>query len=189
LSQVVTDEQLVEAALEGSGAAFNEIVTRYQERLLRFLLTRSASRADAEDAVQDTFINAHRYLYSFNPRWRFSTWLYRIALRNLSRLSQHNRHDGRDIEFEPVATEDPLQICLAASDHENVWLTAKRLLSDDAYSAMWLRYVEDMSVKEVASALDKSVSWAKVTLLRGRRRLKSELSESTSATTRSESYG
>ena len=186
MNQVVTDEQLVEAALDGSGAAFNEIVTRYQERLLRFLLTRSASRADAEDAVQDTFINAHRYLYSFNPRWRFSTWLYRIALRNLSRLSQHMRHD---IEVEPVATEDPLQICLAASDHENVWLTAKRLLSNDAYSAMWLRYVEDMSVKEVASALGKSVSWAKVTLLRGRRRLKLELSESASATTRSESYG
>jgi len=61
---VFTDEQLVEASLDGSAGAFDEIVGRYQERLLRFLLTRSSSRADAEDAVQDTFINAYRYLAS-----------------------------------------------------------------------------------------------------------------------------
>jgi DNA-directed RNA polymerase specialized sigma24 family protein len=54
---------------------------------------------------------------------------------------------------------------------------------------MWLRYVEDMSVKEVARALNKSVSWAKVTLLRGRRRLKLELADSTTAAAQSESYG
>jgi RNA polymerase sigma-70 factor (ECF subfamily) len=183
---VVTDEQLVEASLQGSAAAFSELVERYRERLLRFLLTRSASRADAEDAIQDTFISAYRYLYSFNPRWRFSTWLYRIALRNVARQPQRNLQHA---EIEPVDNEDPLQICLAASDHENVWITAKRLLSDDAYSAMWLRYVEDMSVKEVARALNKSVSWAKVTLLRGRRRLKTELADGTSAAARSESYG
>jgi len=185
LSEVLTDEQLVEASLQGSAAAFNQLVERYQERLLRFLLTRSTSRADAEDAIQDTFISAYRYLYSFNPRWRFSTWLYRIALRNVARRP---RHISEDAEIEPVDTDDPLHICLVASDRENVWLTAKRLLSDDAYSAMWLRYVEDMSVREVARALNKSVSWAKVTLLRGRRRLKFELADSTAAA-RSESYG
>jgi len=186
LSKVVTDEQLVAAALQGSAAAFNEIVERYQERLLRFLLTRSVSRADAEDAIQDTFISAYRYLYSFDPRWRFSTWLYRIALRNVARQPGHN---ALETGIEPIDAEDPLQICLAASDHENLWLTAKRLLSDDAYSAMWLRYVEDMSVREVARALNKSVSWAKVTLLRGRRRLKLKMSESAAVTARSESYG
>ena len=183
---VLTDEQLVEASLQGSAAAFNEIVERYQERLLRFLLTRSASRADAEDAIQDTFISAHRYLYSFNPRWRFSTWLYRIALRNIA--SQPRRYLP-DAEVEPTDATDPLQICLVASDHENVWITAKRVLSDDAYSAIWLRYVEDMSVKEVARSLNRSLSWAKVTLLRGRRRLKLELADSTNAAARSESYG
>ena len=135
---------------------------------------------------RDTFISAHRYLYSFNPRWRFSTWLYRIALRNIAR--QPWRY-SQDAEIEPTASEDPLQICLVASDRENVWLTAKQHLSDDAYSAMWLRYVEDMSVREVARSLNKSVSWAKVTLMRGRRRLKLELADSASATAQSESYG
>ena len=48
---------------------------------------------------------------------------------------------------------------MRTSERENLWLTAKGLLSADAYSAMWLRYAEDMPVREVAGALDKSQSW------------------------------
>jgi len=184
---VVTDEQLVEESLAGSALAFSELVERYQERLLRYLLTRAANRADAEDAIQDTFISAYRYLYSFNPQWRFSTWIYRIAIRNVARQSSGDVHD-----VEMVADEDaldPLEECIAASDRDNVWLAAKRLLNQDAYAAMWLRYVEDMSIKEVARALDKTQSWAKVTLQRGRRTLSAELSEETATATRRENYG
>jgi RNA polymerase sigma-70 factor (ECF subfamily) len=184
---VTSDEQLVEESLAGSALAFTELVKRYQERLLRFLLTRSTSRADAEDAVQDTFISAYRYLYSFNPQWRFSTWIFRIAIRNAARQSGD---DGPDVAS--IADEDtpgPLEECIAASDRENVWLTAKRLLNRDAYAAMWLRYVEDLSIKEVARALEKSQSWTKVTLLRGRRSLSAELSERESGTAGRENYG
>ena len=84
---------------------------------------------------------------------------------------------------------DPLEECLVASERANVWQTAKRLLNQDAYVAMWLRYVEDISIKEVARALDKTQSWAKVTLLRGRRALSAELSDGASGASRSENYG
>jgi len=183
---VLTDEQLVEASLRGVDSAFAELVGRYQERLLRFLLTRAACRADAEDAMQDAFISAYRYLASFDPRWRFSTWIYRIALRNLAR----QRNPAQTVsEDSLIAEDDPLRDCIEQSERENVWLAAKRLLSDEAYSAMWLRYVEDMSVKEISRALDKSLSWTKVTLLRGRRKLASELAEPVPASKQRESYG
>ena len=182
---MLTDEQLVEATLDGSDGAFAELVQRYQERLLRFLLTRSASRADAEDAIQDTFINAYRYLASFDSRWRFSTWIYRIAIRNAGKQRRPEWHDS-DVEL--VDDSDPLDACIAQSEQENVWMSAKRLLSDDAYNAMWLRYVEDLSVKEVAAALDKSASWTKVTLMRGRRKLSDELAGAAAPVGR-ESYG
>jgi len=183
---VLTDEQLVEASLQGASSAFDELVERYQERLLRFLLTRSSCRADAEDAIQDTFISAYRYLASFDARWRFSTWIYRIALRNLARLRQRVEHESDDAL---VAGDDPLQDCIDQSERENVWMTAKRLLSDEAYTAMWLRYVEDMSVKDIGQALDKSLSWTKVTLLRGRRKLAAELAVAESGSTQRQSYG
>ncbi len=184
---MVTDEQLVEDSLAGSTLAFSELVERYRDRLLRYLLTRATNRADAEDAIQDTFISAYRYLYSFNPQWRFSTWIYRIAIRNAARQSRGDTHAVEIIADEDAP--DPLEACIVAADRENVWLTAKRLLNQDAYAAMWLRYVEDMSIKEVARALDKTQSWTKVTLLRGRRALSAELSEGASAVDRRENYG
>ena len=182
---MLTDEQLVEACLQGQQSAFDEIVDRYQSRLLRFLLARSASQADAEDAIQDTFISAYRYLASFDPRWRFSTWIYRIAIRNLARQRRPEPHDSN---VELVDDSDPLHSCMARSEQENIWITAKRLLSRDAYNAMWLRYVEDLSVKEISRALDKSASWTKVTLLRGRRKLSDELG-APGGTVERESYG
>jgi RNA polymerase sigma-70 factor (ECF subfamily) len=184
---MVSDEQLVAESLAGSTLAFAELVERYQERLLRYLQTRATTRADAEDAVQDTFISAYRYLYSFNPRWRFSTWIYRIAIRNAARQSKGDTYDVEAIIDEDAP--DPLEECIVASDKENVWLTAKRLLNQDAYAAMWLRYVEDMSIKEIARAMEKTQSWTKVTLLRGRRSLSAELSDDVSEAARRENYG
>jgi RNA polymerase sigma-70 factor (ECF subfamily) len=183
---VLSDEQLVEATLQGTAAAFDELVDRYQERLLRFLLTRSSCRADAEDAIQDTFISAYRYLASFDPRWRFSTWLYRIALRNLSR--QRGPLGQTPVES-LTSDDDPLQDCIDQSESENVWMVAKKVLSDEAYTALWLRYVEDMAVKDIAEALDKSLSWTKVNLLRARRRLTTELTVVEPESAQRESYG
>lgn len=184
---MTTDEKLVEQSLAGSELAFSELVERYQDRLLRFLLTRAPNRADAEDAVQDAFISAYRYLHSYNPRWRFSTWIYRIAIRSAARESTAGMQDVEHLADENAA--DPLEACIAAAERRNAWLTAKRLLNDEAYTAMWLRYAEDMSIKEVAEALDKTQSWAKVTLLRGRRALGEALSAEANAAGRRENYG
>lgn len=180
-----TDEQLVDSAQNGSEAAFSELVLRYREKLFRFLLTRCTSHADAEDAIQDTFVSAYRYLDSFNPRWRFSTWLYRIAIRNAMRQPVGGQQAGD----EPDDGPGPLEQCIQHSDRENLWLTARQILAPDAFTAMWLHYVEDMPVKEVARALDQSLSWTKVTMLRGRRKLTQGLNTDTAAKAGSRSYG
>ena len=181
-----SDEQLVEVAKSGDDAAFIELVERYQDRLLRFLLTRSRSHADAEDAVQDTFMNAYRYLASFNPRWRFSTWIYRIGIRNLSQSAPPGGAEPGELA-DPGA--DPLRDCIQVSERQNLWLTARAILSGDAYTALWLRYAEDMSIKEIATAMDRSVSWVKVTLLRARNRLSAELHDGSREANEGEAYG
>jgi RNA polymerase sigma-70 factor, ECF subfamily len=163
-----SDEKLVSLALAGSDSAFGELVERYQGRLLRFLVARSSCREDAEDALQDAFVNAFRYLESFDRRWRFSTWLYRIAGRTATRVAARRRDTG-DAGRDHAA--DPLEACIAASRRENLWLTAKRQLSAEAFDAMWLRYAEDMPVSEVARAMARPETWTKVVLLRARRRL------------------
>jgi len=182
---VSSEAALIEAARNGSAEAFTDLVRTYREGLLRFLLTRSYSFADAEDALQDTLINAYRYLHSYDSRWRFSTWLYRIAINNISSLRPANTVELGELGDEE---SDPLQHCIAASDRENLWQCARRQLSDEVYTAMWLRYVEDMSVNDISAVLDRSVSWTKVNLLRGRKTLDAELNKDATAD-KSKAYG
>ncbi len=175
--------QLINAAKAGSADAFADLVKHYRTRLLRFLLTRCASYADAEDALQDTMIAAYRYLHSYDPRWRFSTWLYRIAIRNAQKHRSENVVELGDLSDEE---SDPLLHCIAASETENLWVSARRVLNDDVFAATWLRYAEDMSIKDISKALDRSDSWTKVNLLRARKTLDTEMNRRNNG---SEAYG
>jgi RNA polymerase sigma-70 factor (ECF subfamily) len=180
---VSNELKLIAAAKAGSAEAFADLVRAYRERLLRFLLTRSPSYADAEDVLQDTLIAAFRYLHSYDPRWRFSTWLYRIAIRNAAKQRTPDLVEIGDLHDEE---NDPLQQCIADSETDNLWLSARQLLNDEVFAAMWLRYAEDMSVNDIAKALDRSASWTKVNLMRGRRALESHMN---GAADKSEAYG
>ena len=178
-----TETQLIAAAQAGSADAFADLVQLYRDRLLRFLLTRCASYADAEDALQDTLINAYRYIRSYDPRWRFSTWLYRIAIRNAGKMRTPDVVELGDLRDEE---NDPLLQCISDSETENLWVSARRLLNDEVFAAMWLRYAEDLSVNDISTALDRSVSWTKVNLMRGRKTLDAAMNETDS---KSEAYG
>ncbi len=169
---MIDEQQLIDAAKAGSAEAFADLVRDYRVRLLRFLLTRCASYADAEDALQDTMIAAYRYLHSYDPRWRFSTWLYRIAIRNAQKIRSESIVEIGDLSDEE---SDPLLHCIKASETENLWVCAKRVLNEDVFAATWLRYAEDMSIRDISKALDRSDSWTKVNLLRARKALNSEL--------------
>ena len=170
---------LIDAAKRGDVEAFTRLVAVHRQALFRYLLMRSPSHADAEDSLQDTLINAYRYLETYDPRWRFSTWLYRIAVRNTyrNRPERAVRIDGDEVCELADAEGDPLARCAAASERENLWRAARRLLSAEVYTAMWLRYVEDLSIRDISHVLGRSVSWTKVNLLRGRGVLESELKE------------
>lgn len=179
-----SETALIVAAQKGSVSAFTELVGRYRDGLFRFLVTRVSSYADAEDVLQDTLINAYRYLHSYDPKWRFSTWLYRIALNNVTRLRTLTAVDKVDVDELGDAEAGPLEQCIAASDRENLWVSARRVLNDDVYAAMWLRYVEDMSVNDIAAVLERSISWTKVNLMRARDQLDAELNRPPNSTSK-----
>ena len=124
-------------------------------------------------------------LFIFYSRWRFSTWLYRIAINNAAKLKSAGTEELGDLQDEE---SDPLAYCIKASERENLWQCAHRELSDEVYTAMWLRYVEDMSVNDISAVLERSVSWTKVNLLRGRRTLEVELNKNATKH-KSKAYG
>ena len=71
-----------------------------------------------------------------------------------------------------------MELCIAADERQNLWLSAKRVLNDDVYTAMWLRSVAAMSVNDIAAVLERSISWTKVNLLRARKQLNADLNSS-----------
>ena len=157
------EQQLIARAQDGCRDAFTELVRRYQDRLLRFLALRSGVYHDAEDALQCALLNAWRYLPSYDSRWQFSTWLYRIGLRELA--SPQAQQTALDESM--LAVSD----ALPGVEVDNIWRLAARELSADARSALWLRYGEDASIREIASIMSRSSAWVKVSLMRSRRAL------------------
>ncbi|MEM7764846.1 MAG: sigma-70 family RNA polymerase sigma factor [Pseudomonadota bacterium] len=160
------EQQLIAQAQRGDVDAFSSLVEHYRDRLLRFLWLKSGDAGAAEDATQEALINAWRYLKSYNNRWQFSTWLYRIGLRQLK--SAPEVHDNTATALSHDNTEFELEM-------DNVWRTARSVLSDDACHALWLRYAEDASIKEIAAIMERTSVWVKVNLMRSRQRLAQHL--------------
>lgn len=159
----LAEQDLIERASNGCRRSFASLVEHYRDKLFRFLALRCANREDAEDAVQEAFVAAWRYLPSYDARWRFSTWLYRIGLRNLPKARPASEPLG---DHEAPGTD-----ALGAAEIDNLWRLAREQLSPDACAALWLRYGEDMSIRDTAQTLSRSVPWVKVSLMRSRRQL------------------
>ena len=114
-----TDERLVELALDGDEEAFCTLVRRYQRRLTAFLSQLVGDLELARELSQEAFVRAWSALARFDPRYRFSTWLFRIAhnlgidqlrRRRLQTVSLY-RTDQNGEEVEVVVTDidkDPL---------------------------------------------------------------------------------
>jgi RNA polymerase sigma-70 factor, ECF subfamily len=112
------DADVVGMFLQGENRAFEELVDRYQGRLLNFIYRTIGDRDRAEDLTQEAFIRVHRHIARFDRSKKFSTWVYTIAsnlakneLRNRSRnpmvLFQSLREQQRDEEERPIEFEDP----------------------------------------------------------------------------------
>jgi len=84
------DSAVVAAFLAGNKQGFNELVERYQGRLLNFVYRTTGDRERAEDLVQETFIRIYRHLHRFDQSKKFSTWAYTIAS-NLAKNELRNR--------------------------------------------------------------------------------------------------
>ncbi len=97
----VDDSELVGRYLEGDRFAFQELVERYQDRLLNFIYRTIGDRDRAEDLVQETFVRVYRHLHRFDQSKKFSTWVYTIAS-NLAKNELRNRSRNPLVLFQAI---------------------------------------------------------------------------------------
>ncbi len=167
-------DELARRARDGDTESLEALAARIREPLRAFLVPRLPSPEDAEDVAQETLVRAFSRLEQYDPGRSFKTWLFTIGKRlAVNRIVSEERRDAREAQadepaYQPAATND--------SDSD-IWARAKQVLSDESYRAVWLRYHEDASVKDVARELGRTVVSTKVMLFRARKRLMQEMSQ------------
>jgi len=169
------DEELAARAAAGSNAAFEMLVSKYTPRLFFFLRRRCRSEADIEDLIQEAFLRAFRSLDRFDPRWKFSTWLYTMAVRLA--VSRHRSRSAEPLPLDAETAEcpspGPQEALIRKEEAEagaNIWELAKALKPSE-YEALWLRYAEEMPVKDIARTMKKSQVGIRALLHRSRLKL------------------
>lgn len=159
----MTEQELIQHAQQGNTSCFTQLVLLYQPKIHSYLLARCTNPTDADDVLQDTFINAFKYIKSFDDQWAFSTWLFTIAKRQLSRV-KHYPHMSLDVvEHHSEAMPHP---------ENNIWPLIKKHVSPEQHDLLWFFYVEEMTSKELAHVMKKSESWVKTNLHRSKIKLK-----------------
>ena len=137
----LTDPQVVAAHLAGDAWAFEELVGRYQRRLLNFVYRTIGDRERGEDLVQEVFIRVHRHLHRFDQSKKFSTWIYTIAS-NLAKNELRNRSRNPLVLFQTIKKhwED---------DHRPLQFEDHRNRPDDLYRKRHLRDLVEWTVNQL----------------------------------------
>ena len=165
------DAATVERCLEGEADAFRTLVERYQARALGHAIAITRNRDDAQDAVQDAFLNAHRALHTFDRQRVFYAWFYAILRNCCYKLLARRPTDVVDdtrrldlLESPGVPLDDRLAIerALAA-------------LSPADREIVMLRHFDGLSYAELAAALEVPVGTVMSRLFNARKRLRDGL--------------
>jgi RNA polymerase sigma-70 factor (ECF subfamily) len=184
------DHDLIVRFKAGSMEAMEKIVERYEKRIFTFGLKMCGHLQDAEDIVQETFLNAFRYLGRFREETKLKNWLFKIAARACIRkrrkkkcepdyeisLESFVHEDGSDIKYEiPDLSEDPSDNILHA-ELKQVIDAAIQSLPHKYRLVFNLRDTEGFSTEETSEILGISVQSVKTRLHRARLFLREKIS-------------
>ena len=184
----LSDEQVVAQVLAGQTALFEVLMRRYNERVYRAARAIVRDEREAEDVMQQAYVNAYAHLRQFNGTARFATWLTRIAINEaLARVRRQRKYEPFDEGESRVAPlprhaqSDPERQAFAGELGGLLEWAIDRL-PDGAREVFVLRDVEGLSTAEAAEALDVSEDVVKTRLSRARTTLRRVLLERTGAT-------
>ena len=185
----VSENTLVEKAVQGDEMAFATLVEQYSSRIYSVCFSFLSNRQDAEDCAQETFIKAYRALDKFNYKASFYTWIYRIAVNSCHDYRRKHYKTtvvslNQDLETEDssvtmqIADDKPLPDEIAES-HEMKAMVQQEIeqLPDYLAQILILRDIESLSYQELADILNLNIGTVKSRLARARKQLMEQLKE------------
>ena len=180
---------MIRQVLQGNTAMFELLMRRYNERVYRAARAIVRDDHEAEDVMQQAYVNAFTHLRQFNGSAQFSTWLTRIAINEaLARVRRRGRYQNFD---DDLSNAEPFMSSHPSENPERQAFTGELrellewsidTLPDGMREVFVLREVEGLSTSEVAECLGVSEAVVKTRLSRGRAALRRVLFERTGAT-------
>lgn len=175
------DVELIDACLCGDSASFGELVRKYQDRLFHTMRHVVSSREEAEDVVQEAFVQAFVKLASFKRNSAFYTWLYRIAFNTAISRGRRKRPEASVDAARERVGEEPMDDTEDAAERvlrqERAGQVQQALteLSDEHRAILVLREMEGLCYEEIAEVLDLPVGTVRSRLHRARSQMREEL--------------
>jgi RNA polymerase sigma-70 factor (ECF subfamily) len=169
------DRDLVERYLKGQRDAANGLVDRYHQRLFNVALRMLGSVQDAEDVTQTVFLNAFLKLRTFDPRYKFFSWIYRMTVNESLNLLKR-RKPTVTLEDEPDILAPDAAPDRGAEAEDRVGRALMELRPDDR-ALVVLRHFVSFSYQEIADVLEIPVQTVKSRLFTARERLRLALGE------------
>ena len=179
------EQELIARAQNGDTEAFSPLVYKYQQKIYNLIYRKVGDRETAEDLCQEVFLKAWQALPNFNGQSVFYTWLYQIAFNcSIDYIRKRDREIIFACEELPQNADDglpmlqtqpsPCQI-LEKEELGHIIRKAMHKLPLSQRSVLYLRYWEDLPIKEIASRLGKSEGTVKTYLHHARQKLRTLL--------------
>jgi len=163
------DLALVRQSLAGQTDAFGVLVTRYQKVMYTVALRMLGNAEDARDATQDAFVKAYQHLASFDSRYRFYSWMYRILVNECLNVNRDRRFN-EPLDADAAGVDSPFDAALAAERGLQINLALQQL-TPEYRAVVVLRHFAGQSYGEIAEALSIPEKTVKSRLFSARQRL------------------
>lgn len=163
------DIRLVDRFLANDPDAFEELYSRYYDKVFSIACGILMDADEAADAVQEIFTLVYRHLHRFDRRSRFSTWLFRIAVNRSIQEARRFRYRNRTVELDEAMAKAVPEV--PDNSDPRVQAILSRLAPSDR-ALLVLFYWEELSLQEIADSLNCNVNAAKTRLYRARERFR-----------------
>lgn len=155
-----SDEEIVASVIKGEVDLYGELMSRYEHKLLRYVIYLARDQIVAADVVQDTFIKAYQNLRGFNDKYKFSSWIYRITHNETMNAIKREKHLNFDVDVETLEDDKEPNII---SDIDKSIMKRKlsgcmEKLKPKYREVLMLQYFENMKYSEIADILHIPIS-------------------------------
>jgi RNA polymerase sigma-70 factor, ECF subfamily len=163
------DAELASRCLGGEPEAFEALVARYERVLFNVAYRMLGSREDARDVTQNAFVKAYEKLGTFDPRFRFFSWIYRIMMNEALNVRER-RKPHRPLDPHLAGPHDPQAEVQAREVSERVQAALEKLPADSR-EVLVLRHFAELSYSEMSALLNLPEKTVKSRLYSARQRL------------------